>query len=145
MTVVVATRVDLTLDAFRRVSRDGEGVELAPGTVERIDGLHEAFLAHVRTRLGADPGVLLYGITTAPGDSAATALTDAMRARTPVGLWTGVSFGEPLPERVTRGIVLARLADMLGGHAAVRGVVAAEVAALLADGTLPAVPARGNG
>jgi histidine ammonia-lyase len=145
VTVVVATRVDLTLDAFRRVSREGEGVELAPGTRERIDALHETFLAHVRARLAEDPGVLLYGITTAPGDGASLPLTDAARARRPSGVWTGVSFGEPLPERVVRGIVLARLADLLGGHAGVRSQVAVEVAAVLDDEPLPPVPARGNG
>jgi len=29
-----------------------------------------------------------------------------------------MAFGEPLPQRVSRGIVLARLANMLDGHAA---------------------------
>jgi histidine ammonia-lyase len=51
-----------------------------------------------------------------------------------------------LPERVARGIVLARLANLIDGHAAVGGAVVAAVAGLL-DGrrSLPAVPLQGNG
>ena len=63
--------------------------------------------------------------------------------RGPRGL--SVSFGDPLPERVVRGIVLARLATFLGGHAAVRPAVAEAVAGMLDGRALPAVPSRGNG
>ena len=55
------------------------------------------------------------------------------------------SFGEPLPERVSRGIVLARLANFAGGHAAIAPDLAEAVAALLDGGRLPPVPALGNG
>ena len=57
-----------------------------------------------------------------------------------------MSFGEPLPERVARGIVLARLANFLGGHAAVSARLIEAVASLLDSGrVLPSVPAQGNG
>src|SRR5262249_55812738 len=55
------------------------------------------------------------------------------------------SFGEPLPERVARGIVLARLANLVEGHAAVSGSVLKAVAELLDGGPLPPVPVQGNG
>jgi histidine ammonia-lyase len=60
-------------------------------------------------------------------------------------MWTASSFGEPLPERVVRTIVLARLANLVEGHAGARAHVAAAVAAMLDGRSLPAVPARGNG
>ena len=44
-----------------------------------------------------------------------------------------------------RAIVLARLANLVEGHAGARPRVAAAVAAMLDGGPLPAVPARGNG
>ncbi len=56
-----------------------------------------------------------------------------------------MSYGDPLPERVTRAIALARLANFLGGHAAVRSEVAAAVADMLNRGPLPVVPAQSNG
>ena len=102
----------------------------------------EAFLA---ARLAADPGALLYGVTTGPGDAGNAVLSDRARETRPRGLWTAASFGEPLPERVTRAIVLARLANLVDGHAGARPALALAVAAMLDGGPLPAVPARGNG
>jgi histidine ammonia-lyase len=144
MTLSLATRADLSLDAVRRVAWEGEGVELAEAAVERIDACHAAFAALVAARLAEDPGALIYGTTTAPGDGAAVALTPEAQARRPTRLWTAHSFGEPLPERVVRAIVLARLANVVEGHAAVRVDVARAVAAML-DEPLPEVPADGNG
>jgi histidine ammonia-lyase len=88
---------------------------------------------------------LLYGVTTGPGDAGSALLTESARTSRPPGLWTASSFGEPLPERVTRAIVLARLANFVEGHAGARALVGEAVAAMLDGGRLPAVPARGNG
>ncbi|MDP9399979.1 MAG: aromatic amino acid lyase, partial [Actinomycetota bacterium] len=143
--IVVDTRADLTLDAFGRVAWEGEGVTLATGVAERMDAAHASFRALVAARLAEDPGALLYGVTTAPGDGAATPLSPDALARRPRGLWTGASFGDPLPERVVRGIAFARLADLVGGHAASRGHVGVAVAAMLGGEPLPTVPAQGNG
>lgn len=145
MTVVVASRADLTIDAVRRVAWEGEGISLAPEVLERMDQAHAAFTVYLNARLAEDPGALLYGVTTGPGDAGAAVLSDRARATRPRGLWTAASFGEPLPDRVVRAIVLARLANFVEGHAAARPQVAAAVAAMLDGGPLPAVPARGNG
>jgi histidine ammonia-lyase len=144
MTLSLATRADLSLEAVRRVAWEGEGVELAPAALERIDAGHAAFEAFVAARLAEDPGALIYGTTTAPGDGAAVALTAEAQARRPTRLWTAHSFGAPLPERVVRAIVLARLANFVEGNAAVRGDVVRAVVAML-DEPLPEVPADGNG
>lgn len=145
MTVRVATRTDLTLDAVRRVAWEGESVELAPGVAERMERGHAAFTRYVEARLAEDPGALLYGVTTGPGDAGVAPLTDEARASRPQGLWTAASFGEPLPERVARAIVLARLANLIEGHAGARPTLALAVADMLGGVPLPAVPARGNG
>ncbi len=145
MTLVVSSRGDLTVDAVRRVAWDGEDVTLAPAVAGRMERGHAAFTAYVEARLAEDPGALLYGVTTGPGDAGAAPLSAAARASRPRGLWTAASFGEPLPERVVRAIVLARLANFVEGHAAARPRVGAAVAAMLDGGPLPAVPARGNG
>jgi histidine ammonia-lyase len=144
MSVPIATRADISLDAVRRVAWDGEGVALAPEALQRIDGAHASFTAFVEARVAEDPGALIYGTTTAPGDGAAVALTPEAQARRPTRLWTAHAFGAPLPDRVVRAIVLARLANFVDGHAAVRADVARAVAGML-DAPLPEVPGQGNG
>src|SRR3954447_1297511 len=145
MSVKIATRADITPEALQRVAWDGEAVELAPEAIERMDRSHASFAAFVAARVAEDPGALIYGTTTAPGDGAAVALTAEAQARRPTRLWTAHAFGAPLPERVVRAIVLARLANFVDGHAAVRAEVASAVAGLLDGAPLPEVPAQGNG
>src|SRR3954468_17445639 len=144
MPVVFATRADISLDAVRRVAWGGDELELAAEGLARMDRCHASFDEFVAARVAEDPGALIYGTTTAPGDGATIALSDEAQARRPTRLWTAHSFGEPLPERVTRAIVLARLANFVDGHAAVRSEVASAVAGML-RGPLPPVPAEGNG
>jgi len=145
VTIVVTKRADLTLDALRRVAWELEGVELAPAVAERMERGHAEFNRYVRARVAEDPGALLYGVTTGPGDSGAALLSEEAHASRPRGLWTASSFGEPLPERVVRAIAFARLANFVEGHTGARPAVAAAVAAMLEAGPLPAVPAKGNG
>ena len=57
-----------------------------------------------------------------------------------------MSFGEPLPDRVVRAIVSARLANMLDGHAArARSARPGRGRRCSTDPELPTVPAQGNG
>jgi histidine ammonia-lyase len=144
MAVLVGKRADVSLDAVRRVAWEGEAIELAPKALALMDRCHAAFDAFVEARVAEDPGALIYGTTTAPGDGAAVALTPDGQARRPTRLWNAHAFGEPLPERVVRAILLARQSNFVEGHAAVRGAVAEAVAAML-DAPLPEVPAQGAG
>ena len=143
MTVLVESRADLTLEAARRVAWDGEGVELGARAL--------AAMAEGRERLERilehDPEVTIYGVTTGPGRLARMKLTPAQRER-----WAGMSparvatsWGDPLPERVVRAIVLARLTNFVEGHAAVSPEIAQRVAAMLDEDALPAVPTQGQG
>jgi histidine ammonia-lyase len=144
MTLALATRTDIDLDAVRRVAWEGEGVAFTTEALARMDDSHASFMALVEARIAADPGALIYGTTTAPGDGAAVALTAEAAARRPTRLWTAHAFGEPFPDRVVRAIVLARLANFVDGNAAVRADTAREVVAML-DAPLPEVPSQGNG
>ena len=143
MTVLVESRADLTLDAARRVAWEGEGIELGARAL--------AAMARGRERLERiiehDPEVTIYGVTTGPGQLAGKTLTPEQRER-----WAGMSpariatsWGDLLPERVVRAIVLARLANFVEGHAAVSPEIAQRVAAMLDAGEMPAVPAMGQG
>lgn len=143
MTVTLHRRIDITLDAVRRVAWDDESVAIAPGALERIGASRRSFM----TLLDSDPAIVICGVTSGYGQNAHQRFTPAERrrhaARAPIA--AGVSFGSPLPERVVRAIVLARLANFLEGHAAVRPRLTEAVAAMLDDARLPPVPADGNG
>lgn len=141
MSVTLAACADVDLNAFRRVAWDGETVTLAPAAVQRMATSRGAFEAFV----AASGDRHLYGITTAHHSGARTLLSPEARAayaqRIPP---TPASFGPSLPERLVRGIVLARLAGFIAGGAAVRPELAQAVAAML-DRPMPAVAARGHG
>ena len=143
MTVHVESRADLTLEAARRVAWEGEGVELGARAL--------AAMAEGRERLERildhDPEITIYGVTTGLGRLAREKLTPEQRAG-----WASLSparaatsWGDPLPERVVRAIVLARLANFVEGHSAVSPEIAKGVAAMLGGDRLPEVPARGQG
>jgi histidine ammonia-lyase len=141
----VRARADITLELIHAVAWRGADVEIAPEALAVMDECQASFEALVADRLSRDPQAFVYGVTSAPGDAAAVALTEAARAHRPSRLWTAASFGEPLPDRVVRAIVVARLANFLEGHAGARGQVAQAVAGVLDHTPLPAVPAQSNG
>ncbi|HWE08243.1 MAG TPA: aromatic amino acid lyase [Solirubrobacteraceae bacterium] len=141
MSVVLRVPGDVDLAVFQRVAWQREPVALTDEAVERMQGSRRAF----ETFVAASADRHLYGITTAHHRGAATLLSAEERVRyarrVPA---TPASFGPSLPERLVRGIVLARLAGFISGTTAVRPALAAAVAAML-DAPMPMVPARGRG
>ena len=142
MAVALGSRVEITLDVFEQVAWRGESVRIEAVALERADDTREAFL-----RLLARPDVTVYGVTSGYGDRAGGRLDrDDRRRQALAAAFRAASFGEPLPERVVRGIVLARLSNFLDGHAAVSAQLVEAVASLLDEsGRLPPVPLQGNG
>ncbi len=143
--VAIGDRFDITLETVERVAWHGGRVLLEPVAIRRMNECAKAFDDLVQARVREDPRALIYGVTSAPGDAAGTALDPEAQARRPTRLWTAMSYGEPLPDRVTRAIALARLANFLGGHAAARAQVAEAIVEMLNGGDLPAVPSQSNG
>src|SRR6266496_2212080 len=134
MTVVLNDRADFTLDAFRRVTVTGEGVGIGAAAVRAMAEARAGFERLLR----ADPHGFIYGVTTRPGVEVGTVIPPEEQ------LGYARRFGRDcLDQRVVRGIVFARLADFVGGHAKVRPELARRVAALLA-GPLPQVPLDGQ-
>lgn len=141
MTVALGSRVDITLDVFERVAWRGEPVRVGDDALARMDATRAAFL-----RLLTQPEVTIYGVTSDYGDRASVRLDmDGRRLQAAAAGLVAASFGEPLPERVVRGIVLARLANFVDGNAAVSAGLGETVASLLDGRQLPPVPAQGNG
>jgi histidine ammonia-lyase len=142
VTVVVDAREDFTLEAFRRVSVDREDVVIGPQALRVMAAARAGFEDLLRTNRSE----FIYGVTTRPGVEVGTAIPPEEQlgyARTFRGAARG--FGrDALDERVVRGIVFARLADFVGGHAKVRPELAQRVAALL-HRPLPRLPLDGQG
>jgi len=142
MTVVVDTRDDFTIENFRRVAVDGESVEIGRTARRVMDEARAAFVA----LLDADRTAFFYGITTRAGLEVTVTIPPEEQlafARSFSGR-SGRGFGGGyLDERTVRGILFARLADFVEGHAKVRSIVAERVAALL-DVPLPRVPLDGQ-
>jgi histidine ammonia-lyase len=141
VTVTLDSRREITLEAFERVAWGRESVRIDTAALQRVATAREAFL-----RLLESTEVTVYGVTSGYGDRAGTPVEEADRLRMArSAAFRGASFGEPLPERVTRGIVLARLANFLDGNAAVSASLVEAVAAMLDASQLPPVPWQGNG
>jgi histidine ammonia-lyase len=139
--ITLAQRSDLTLKAFEAVAWQGNRVKLAPEALQRMAAARTAFM-----RLVEDPTITIYGVTSGYGARASQRLRpeDRRKHAAVPNHGTAATFGEPFPERVVRGFILARLANFIEGNAAVRPELASAVAEMLGAKPLPAVPAIGN-
>lgn len=142
MTVTLNSLKDFTLEHYRRIAWGGEDVALSDHAKRIIDEARQAF-----ERLIEEPDVSIYGVNTGYGGRAKLRLDArgrAAQAKLPTH-HRAASWGEALPDRVTRGIVLARLANFIEGHSAVSPSVAQAVAGMLSGQSMPYVPSRGQG
>jgi histidine ammonia-lyase len=141
VTVTLAHRADITLGAFARVAWYGEDVAVAPAALAEVARRRDEFLALVT----ADPSRKFYGVNVHAGDGSDRVMTEVEQLDYNRGLHSATSFGEPFPRRVVRGFVLARLANLIEGHAGVSPQLVTAVAARLDGRQLPPVPRLGNG
>lgn len=141
--ILLETRKDFTLPAYTDVAWSGLPVEISSLAMEKITQSRHAFMALLDS--GEQP--VIYGVTSGYGQMASRRLSPEERKAHAAKRWhaSATSFGEPLPDRVVRGIIFSRLANFIEGHAAVTPELASEVAVMLASDTLPQVPALGNG
>jgi histidine ammonia-lyase len=142
MSIRLFSRKDITLENLRRVAWAGETVEIDGSAVARMEAARRRFMT-----LLEDPAISVYGVTSGYGQNAKKRLTDDERkqhARRPP-IQQAAAWGDPLPDRVTRAIIFARLANLIDGTAAITPGVALAVAAMLDGRPLPTIPARGQG
>jgi histidine ammonia-lyase len=143
MTLRLNSRTDFTLDNFARAAWGGEAVAFSDASLRCIADARAGFMRLI----DGDPEIMIYGVTSGYGQFARVRLnTEERRAharKPPLG--AHAAFGPPLPERVARGIVFARLANYVEGHAAVTPALAQAVAQMLDGRRLPPVSAMGQG
>ena len=142
MTLIINSREDLTLEAFCRVAWRFEAVTLSPAVLEKLEVSRRNFL-----ELIDQPNITIYGVNTGYGQRAKERLSKEGRQNqaTQPTHYRATSWGDPLPQRVVRGIIFSRLTNFVDGHAAVSPEVAKAVVAMLANAEQPHVPARGQG
>jgi histidine ammonia-lyase len=142
MTVLLNGRHDITLDSFYRVAWQEEAVRIDQPAIDRMALCRRHFMALV----SGDNPPFVYGVTTGYGQAAKHRLDEEgmRRQAREKPMNQAVSLGAPLPVRVGRGIVFARLANFLDGHAAVTPEFALGIADELDGRTLPPVPMDGN-
>ncbi len=142
MAVTLNTRADFTLEHCRRVAWGGESVVLGETATRTIAAARAAFMALIE-----NPEILIYGVNTGYGGRAKLRLdAEARKAQSELPTHhRAASWGEALPDRVTRAIVFSRLANFIEGHAAVSPAVAQAVADMLSNAAMPYVPSRGQG
>ncbi len=120
-----------------------EDVRIGEIALQRIAASRASFLDLIEK----DPTVVIYGVTTAMGERASHRLTREERDQharlKPFAAAT--SFGDYLPDRVVRGIVLARLTNFIEGHSATTPRIAQAVAHMLDGPPMPQVAAAGQG
>jgi histidine ammonia-lyase len=142
MTVTLARRADIDLTAVRRVAWEDEPVVVEAGALAEVDRRRRQFLDFI----AAHPDRRFYGVNVHAGDGSDRPLSESDQRDYARGMQSAVSFGEAsLPRRVVRGIVLARLANMIEGHSGVRSELVRAVAGRLDGRPMPAVPRYGHG
>ncbi|RVC61322.1 aromatic amino acid lyase [Mesorhizobium sp.] len=143
MTIELTARGDINLDTVFRVAWRKEPVRISDKAMQRIAACRASFLRLIES----EPPPIIYGVTTAMGELASRKLERDERDRHAriKAFAAATSFGEPLPERVVRAIVLARLTNFIEGNAATSPRIAEAVAAMLDGGPMPIVPSQGQG
>jgi histidine ammonia-lyase len=143
MPIHLTSRADFTLANYLRVSWEGERVEFAESALARMAETRRQFL----DLLDNDPEIYVYGVTSGYGHNAGLRLSPEQRReharRLPYGSYS--AFGPALPDRLARGIVFARLANYVEGHAAISPDLACAIGALLAGSEMPKVSMWGQG
>ena len=141
MPALITDARDITLDVYRRVAFNGEELRVADELLDAVADWRSEFL---RVLAGED-SVPVYGVNVGAGDGSSVALSDSGIADYRQGLNSATSFGAPLPRRIVRGIVLARLASFVDGSSAVSPELVRHLCGMVNDDAMPDVPLQGNG
>lgn len=139
--ITLAGHRDLTREAVEAVAWDGEPLALAPAALERV--------AHGQAELAGllAGGARVYGVNTGMGWLASVELDPAAQEGHQRNLLLGRAVGGPpwLEAAEARALLMARLGNLLSGHAGVGPELCRFLVDRVNDGFVPAVPRGGAG
>jgi histidine ammonia-lyase len=139
--ITLAGHRDLTREAVEAVAWGGEPLALAPVALERV--------AHGQAELAGllAGGARVYGVNTGMGWLASVDLDPAAQEGHQRNLLLGRAVGGPpwLEAAEVRALLMARLGNLLSGHAGVGPELCRFLVDRVNDGFVPAVPRGGAG
>ncbi|MET0832918.1 MAG: aromatic amino acid lyase, partial [Actinomycetota bacterium] len=139
--ITLAGHRDLTREAVEAVAWGGEPLALAPIALERV--------AHGQAELAGllAGGARVYGVNTGMGWLASVELDPAAQEGHQRNLLLGRAVGGPpwLEAAEARALLMARLGNLLSGHAGVGPELCRFLVDRVNDGFVPAVPRGGAG
>jgi len=139
--ITLAGHRDLTREAVEAVAWGGEPLALAPVALERV--------AHGQAELAGllAGGARVYGVNTGMGWLASVELDPAAQEGHQRNLLLGRAVGGPpwLEAAEARALLMARLGNLLSGHAGVGPELCRFLVDRVNDGFVPAVPRGGAG
>ena len=130
----------LGIGELARAARGRAAVSLGPNARQQLDDSRRA-LEQAMAR-----GEVLYGVNTGFGSLAQKRIDDAQlrEVQRNLILSHAAGVGRPLPEEVTRAMMLLLCASLARGRSGVRPVVCEQLIALLSAGITPVVPSIGS-
>jgi len=139
--ITLAGHRDLTREVVEAVAWDGEPLALAPAALERV-AKGQAELAGLLAG-----GARVYGVNTGMGWLASVDLDPAAQEGHQHNLLLGRAVAGPpwLAAAETRALLVARLGNLLSGHAGVGPALCRFLVDRVNDGFVPAVPRGGAG
>jgi histidine ammonia-lyase len=139
--ITLTGHLDLTREAVEAVAWGGEPLALGPAALERV----AAGQAELAALLAG--GARVYGVNTGMGWLASVDLGPAAQEEHQRNLLLGRAVGGPpwLAAAEVRALLVARLGNLLSGHAGVSPELCRFLADRVNDGFVPAVPRRGAG
>ncbi len=139
--ITLAGHGDLSRETVEAVAWGGQRLALAQAAVERV----AAGQAELAALLAG--GTRVYGVSTGMGWLASVDLDPAAQERHQRNLLLGRAVGGPpwLEAAEARALLVARLGNLLSGHAGVGPELCRFLVDRVNDGFVPAVPRRGAG
>jgi histidine ammonia-lyase len=139
--ITLRSHRSLTREAVEAVAWDGQALTLDPAVLDRV-AAGQAELAAVLAG-----GARVYGVSTGMGWLASVDLGPVAQEAHQRNLLLGRAVGGPpwLEAAEVRALLVARLANLLSGHAGVGPELCQFLADRVNDGFVPAVPRRGAG
>ena len=138
--MIELTGDSLTMEKIRRVCYDGETVQIASQSMEKVYASRKAvekIVAKKQTIYGINTGFGKFSdVTIAEGDVAPLQL-NLIRSH-------ACGIGDPFPEVVSRAMILLRLNALLKGYSGVRPVLVEKLLELLNKRVHPVIPQQGS-
>jgi len=137
---VVIDGTSLTVRDVVRVAREKAQVVLSPEALLRVRRARDLVERLVRDRK------VVYGVTTGFGKFAEVTISAEQAEELQMNLLKShaVGVGDPLPEEVTRAVMLLRANALAKGYSGVREEVVLRLLDLLNSGVHPVIPAKGS-